>query len=328
MNIKRTILLVFILGIAALSYYLFRPLSNVPAPADFTCLDMAQGQFIHKDSLPAPSNIYGMGLTYRAHLLETSASFDPNAIPPIFKKAHHSITGKQSEVKLPSASEMTKSADRLEPGLGKLVDEQVEELSPLLDYEVELGFVLLEDISPEQLQAPGFAPKLGFFISNDLSARSLALLGEETDQRYEFWGISKSFPGFLPMSEEIWVPNEQHAHAIPCILLETLVNGEGRQSAKTQDMLYTPTEMLHFIQQKYPNTPLKAGDLVLTGTPGGVVIATPRVLVRMSNLLGMDRFAKLSLKLGAASDFLKEGDLVKVQGEGFEALETKITGKN
>jgi len=95
------------------------------------------------------------------------------------------------------------------------------DLSTLLDYEVELGFVLLEDIANGQLLADHFVPPLGYFIANNLSARNVALLGEGTDMRYEYWGVSKSFPGFLPMSDQIWMPNNPSSNSIPCVKIET-----------------------------------------------------------------------------------------------------------
>ena len=103
------------------------------------------------------------------------------------------------------------------------------------------------------------------------------------------------------------------------------MNGEVRQSQTTDDMIFTPLEMLRFIQQKYPKEPLQRGDLILTGTPGGVAIATPRALVRLSNLLGFDRYKKLSVKLGGdLSDFLKSGDVVEIRGEGFETVSNAL----
>lgn len=321
----RIVLLLLFLSLGGLTYYLFRPLSIIPAPAAFTCLDITDGTFIPKDSLPKPAVIYGMGLTYSQHLVETAAEYDPNALPPIFKKSVHSIALDQSKVKLPSAREMIEGAEQLEPGIDAKLKEEYEAFSPLLDYEVELGFVLLESVSAEDLKKDDFIPQLGYFISNDLSARSVALLGEGTNQRYEFWGVSKSFPNFTPMSNQIWIPNAPTANSIPCVRIETYVNGKVRQSQTTDNMIFTPLQMLRFIQQKYPNASLNAGDMVLTGTPGGVAIATPRVLVRLSNLLGMDRYRKLSLKLGGdISAFLKEGDLVEIRGEGFESVSVEV----
>lgn len=325
MSIVKVILIVVIICLAALIYYLLRPLSNIPEPASFTCLAIEEGDFIAKDSLPLPKTIYGMGLTYRKHLVETATEFDPDAIPPIFKKETRSLTMTNSRVKLPGRDELIAAAAGLETDLVDKLQADFVALDPMLDYEVELGFVLLESISEDDLQREGFIPQLGFFVANDLSARSLALLGEGTTKRYEFWGVSKSFSGFLPLTDKIWVPKNPSENSIPCIQLKTMVNGHVRQSQSTDNMIYTPLEFLQFIQEKYPNQPLLKGDMVLTGTPGGVAIATPKALVRMSNFLGFDRFKKLKIKLGGdLSSFLKAGDEVEVQGEGLGSVRVVI----
>ncbi len=318
-------LVIAVVLIAGLALYLFRPLSNAPSPAEFTCLDIADGNFIDIDSLPAPQHIYGMGLTYSQHLRETAAAFNLGAIPPIFHKKQHSLGGDGEEVALPSTEQLIQGAAELEEEVADQLRADFKDLSAMLDYEVELGLILLEDINATDLEKDDFVPALGYFISNDLSARSIALLGEGTSMRYEYWGISKSFPGFLPVSKQIWVPNNPTSNSIPCVKIETIVNGETRQSQTTDNMIYTPLEMLRFIQKKYPEAPLRRGDMILTGTPGGVAIATPRALVRLSNLLGFDRFKKLSIKQGGdQSGFLKAGDVVEVSGERLGKVRTTI----
>ena len=325
MRLTKMILTIILLVITGLAYYLFRPLSNIPAPANFTCLKIEDGTFIARDSLPLPQNIYGMGLTYRKHLVETAAEFDPTALPPIFKKKLNSLTSHGEKVQLPTQEALIAAAGALEEDVAAKLSADFNKLSPMLDYEVELGFVLLDNITADDLEADDFIPKLGFFIANDLSARSIGLLGEGTALRYEYWGISKSFPGFLPLSDQVWIPNHPTSNTIPCVSLETYVNGDVRQSQTTDNMIYTPLEMLRFIQQKYPNTPLQKGDMVLTGTPGGVAVATPRALVRLSNLLGFDRYKKLSIKLkGDLSGFLKAGDVVEVRGEGLGSVSNEM----
>ena len=204
--------------------------------------------------------------------------------------------------------------------------QQVAILPALLDYEVELGFVLLEDIPAKNLNNAQYAPPVGFFIANDFGARSLAVLGEGQANRYDYWGISKSFVGFTPISEKVWIPNEFNPNSIPCIMLETLVNGEVRQHQMTSDLIYTPLQMLQAIHRKYPNKLLQKGDMVLTGTPGGVAMSAPRWLVRLAGIIGLDRFKKLSSLTSEESiaKFLKNGNKVLVKGEGLGSVEVEI----
>ena len=51
------------------------------------------------------------------------------------------------------------------------------------------------------------------------------------------------------------------------LLLESRVNGEVRQSARTSDMLFDPYELVSFVSSVMTLVP---GDVVLTGTPGGI----------------------------------------------------------
>ncbi|NNF35512.1 MAG: fumarylacetoacetate hydrolase family protein [Saprospiraceae bacterium] len=328
---KKTIIFAsLILSILALTYYLFRPLSNIPPPAEFDCIEISEGSFISMDSLPLPQHIYGMGLTYRDHLVETASEYDPDILPPIFLKKLHTITEDGSDVKYPGRIDIIQAAAELEKEVAEKLEAEYEDLSPLLDYEVELGMVLLDSVLPGELEDEDFVPPLGFFIANDLSARSVLILGEGSPLRYDYWGAAKSFQGFLPLSESVWIPNDPKSNSIPCIIIETFVNGEKRQSENTDNMIYTPSEMLRFIHSKYPDHPIKKGDMILTGTAGGVAIATPRALVRLSHLLRFDRYQKLSAKLSSdQSRFLKPGDKVEIRGEGFYPVTVEITeGKN
>ncbi|MEO1436727.1 MAG: fumarylacetoacetate hydrolase family protein [Bacteroidota bacterium] len=326
MRILKIILTVLLLLMLGLAYYLFRPLSNIPDPAAFTCLKISDGQFVSLDSLSPIRNMYGMGLTYSNHMKESASSFDPDALPPIFRKKLSSLTAPNSTVKMPSSKELIAAAGELEGEVGEKVAKEFSEITAMLDYEVELGFILLEEIHPTDLETDDFVPPIGFFIANDLSSRSIALLGEGTNQRFDYWGISKSLPGFTPMSNQVWIPNNPTVNSIPCVKLETYVNGTQRQSEMTSNMIFTPKEMLRYILKKYPDAQLNPGDCILTGTPGGVAVATPKALVRMSNLLGMDRYKKLSIKLkGDQSAFMKVGDRVEVKAEGFDPVAVTIT---
>ncbi|NNE19306.1 MAG: hypothetical protein HKN10_12600 [Myxococcales bacterium] len=323
---KRTLLsviAVLLLSIAALGYFLLRPLSRVPVPADFQCYDLGQGAYVPLDP---PTQSFGIGLSYAGHIEETASSFDPDAAPPVFVKGPRSLARSGAEVPFPTPALLIESADAFELGLGDTLRSDFPDLAPLLDYEVEMGMVLLEDIDPSRLDDANFAPRLGFFIANDLSARSIGILGEGQPNRHAYWGLSKSFAGFMPVADKAWVPENPTPNGIPCVEIESLVNGEVRQHQSTADLIYTPVQMLRFIHAKYPEAPLSKGTIVLTGTPGGVAMSTPRWLVRLSNLVGLSRFRKLATKLGGdTSRFLGVGDEVTVRGQGLGKLSVTIT---
>ena len=186
--------LVTLAGLGLLLGYLFRPLAHKPVPAGFTCLDLEAGTF---GPLPALSGrVYGVGLSYAGHIEETASEFTPGAAPPLFIKAAGSIRIGGGEVAVPNSAQILAALDSLEPGLEAEIASRHERMPAMLDYEVELALVLLEDIEREALEQETFAPQLGFTVINDLSARSLILLGEGRRNRFEYWGLSKSFDGF------------------------------------------------------------------------------------------------------------------------------------
>jgi len=304
-----------VLPLIAFFLYLDRGLSDEIQPANFTCLTPEQGAFSH-DPIQY-KNIYGIGLAYAKHINETASSFDPSLDPPVFKKHSISLVKGDSKVAIPAHSKLLIAAEQLEPGIGALLQEKDISLLSLLDYEAELAFVLLEDISPKEINDPNFVPKIGFLVANDLSARSIAILGEDQKNRYDYWGASKSHPGFTPINNQLWVPNAHLANAIPCVTLQTHVNGELRQNENTKNLIYTPTDMLRFIHKKYPNTAMNKGDIILTGTPGGVIFNVPRWKARLAKLVMLDRFQKLAIsqKESSANKFLKAGNKVTVSAD-------------
>jgi len=304
--------------------YLDRGLSEEIRPAKFTCLTPEQGAFSHEAI--QYKNIYGIGLAYAKHINETASSFDPNLDPPVFKKHAISLVKGDSKVAIPAQNKLLITAEQLEPGIGQLLQKKDISLLSLLDYEAELAFVLLEDISPKDITDHAFVPKIGFVVANDLSARSIAILGEDQKNRYDYWGASKSHPGFTPINNQVWVPKAHLPNAIPCVTLQTHVNGELRQNENTQNLIYTPTDMLRFIHKKYPNTAMNKGDIILTGTPGGVIFNVPRWKARLAKLINLDRFEKLAIsqKESSANKFLKAGNNVTVSAGWLGAVSVAV----
>ncbi len=304
--------------------YLDRGLPQEIQSARFTCLEPNQGYFIQENL--QYKNIYGIGLAYAKHINETASDFDPETGPPVFRKLNTSLVKNNGIVTIPPHGELLRSLKHLEPGIDLILHDKEIRLLALLDHEAELAFVLLEDILAEDLEDSDFVPKIGFLATNDLSVRSIAILGEGQENRYDYWGVSKSFPGFTPLSDQVWVPYTHLPDAIPCVVLKTHVDGELRQNQNTNNLIYTPTDMLRFIQRKYHSTSLRKGDIVLTGTPGGVIFNVQRWKARLANLLGFDRFQKLTIsqKKSSAEKFLKAGNEVRVSAEWLGNVDVTI----
>jgi 2-keto-4-pentenoate hydratase/2-oxohepta-3-ene-1,7-dioic acid hydratase in catechol pathway len=318
-------ILTALLGIAAL--YLFLP-PRYPhlKPADFTPLSTgsADGRFMPL-ALGSDTTIYGMGLTYSTHIKETASPFNPKIPPVIFLKELSSLSTSDKPVKIPEQKDLTAKAEALELGLGKALEQKYSSLPSFVDYEVELAFVLLSDIDWKRMDDPTYMPDLGYFIANDISARTLAVLGEGKPNKTDYWGASKSFAGFLPVGKQMWVPNHQHANSLLVITLTTTVNGQVRQQQLTSDLIYTPKQMLVFVAQKYPNHLPGKGDIVLTGTPGGVAMQVPYWKARLGNLLSLDALTKLSFVIRSNrtnENFIKPGDTVTVSGGILGSIQT------
>lgn len=319
--------LLILISLISSGCYLFTPLSRLPSPANFYCLGIEKKEGELSPLELQPKHIYGIGLTYATHLRETGTEFDPDKPPPVFKKELVSLNRSGAPVNVPTRQDLLSCAERIEPGLGKRIDKKFKQLPPFLDYEGELAFVLLEDVNWQEIDAPDYVPKLGYFLANDISARTIAILGEGKANRYDYWGVSKSFPGFLPTGTKMWVPNIRKPKSILCTVIKTEVNNKVRQSQSTSDMMYTPREMLLFISKRYPDALPQKGDVVLTGTPGGVAMQVPAWKVWLANLLNLDRFARLRSLIDSNKNnkkFLKPGDVVKVSGGILGEIETQL----
>jgi 2-keto-4-pentenoate hydratase/2-oxohepta-3-ene-1,7-dioic acid hydratase in catechol pathway len=316
-------IIIVVLIISGVFWYLFQPLTEHPQPATFVTLGVNDGSF---QSFPKTiGNIYGIGLSYAKHIEETAHEFDRTFGPVVFEKKIRSLKIQGGVTPVPGMSDLFAAVDEIEPGLHQLLQDKFSDFPALLDYEGELGFILLEDIDQNKLKENGFIPKLGFFIINDISSRSVIALGEGSENRYDYWGIAKSFTGFLPVSEKIWVPNKQIADAIPGIIIETTLNDELRQHHYTSDMIYTPMVMLRAIKNKYLTRSLKKGDIVIMGTAGGTAFEVPRWKVRLAKILHMSRFLKLKIIFkNDQSRFMKAGDTVVVSGEWLGAVKTDL----
>src|SRR5699024_450781 len=103
----------------------------------------------------------------------------------------------------------------------------------------------------------------GYVTANDLSARDLQFLTPQ-------WLLGKCCDDFSPVGPYLVTKDEV---ADPDDLkLKTIVNGVERQNSSTSDMIFSCKDIISYIS-KYMT--LSPGDLILTGTPEGVVLGDP-----------------------------------------------------
>ncbi len=142
----------------------------------------------------------------------------------------------------------------------------------LLDYEIELGLVIgAATRGPRHVEAAQLAELVvGLVVANDVSARDVQV---PDGQFYK----GKSYPTFCPLGPYLYVPEPAELARWPELQLTLRVNGEVRQDARAGEMIHRPAETLREVTGIED---LEPGDVILTGTPGGVALSPPRKPLR------------------------------------------------
>jgi 2-keto-4-pentenoate hydratase/2-oxohepta-3-ene-1,7-dioic acid hydratase in catechol pathway len=225
--------------------------------------------------------IYAQGLNYQAHAAE--AQHDKRRSNLIFAKASSSLTGPFGDIERPGEVQ-------------------------LLDYEVEFGLVLRRNLGAGDRVAEADLGEAvaGIVLCNDVSARD-TMFGTTFLQ----WFRGKSYRTFCPAGPVLWLLDRAEvAEAVKHLEIKLWVNGELRQQAVSEQLIWKPAETLDYIAASID---LRCGDLLLTGTPGGVTApATPRMVeILQQNLLADDvRRDALRVEMTKGRPFLEPGDMV------------------
>jgi 2-keto-4-pentenoate hydratase/2-oxohepta-3-ene-1,7-dioic acid hydratase in catechol pathway len=156
------------------------------------------------------------------------------------------------------------------------------------DYEAELVIVIgkeVHDIKKKEARDAIF----GYTCGNDLSARDAQFVSGQ-------WLIGKNMDGFAPIGPYL-VTADEFDPASAEIRCE--VNGQVMQRANTSDMIFSCEKIVSYVSRYMT---LKPGDLIFTGTPGGVMLGKPE----------------------AEQKWLVPGDTVAVEIEGIGRLENTL----
>lgn len=145
-------------------------------------------------------------------------------------------------------------------------------LTERFDYEGELGVVIGE--GGRYLPAEkAMAAVAGFVVLNDASARDWQRAGTQ-------WTPGKNFDGSLPIGPELVTPDEVDIFDVE---LTTRLNGQLMQAARTSQMIVDIPRTIEFFSSF---TTLRPGDVIATGTPGGVGFArTPPVWLQAGDVI-------------------------------------------
>jgi 2-keto-4-pentenoate hydratase/2-oxohepta-3-ene-1,7-dioic acid hydratase in catechol pathway len=191
----------------------------------------------------APSKIVCVGRNYAAHAREHGS--DVPTEPLIFFKPPSALAGPGSAVILPPESHH-------------------------VDHESELAVVIgrtCRKVSRDDALDYVF----GYTCANDVSARDIQWKDGQ-------WARAKGFDTFCPVGPWIETDLDPGAVRVRC-----LVNGQTRQDASTEDMVFSVPVLVSFISHMMT---LVAGDLILTGTPEGVgpMVSGDEVVVEVSGV--------------------------------------------
>ncbi|MCJ7778759.1 MAG: fumarylacetoacetate hydrolase family protein [Sedimentisphaerales bacterium] len=147
--------------------------------------------------------------------------------------------------------------------------------SEQIDYELELAVVIggkAKYVSPKN----ALEYVAGYAIVNDVSARSVTFVKNRAkrpwDEFYD-WLNGKWADGFLPMGPYLLTRDE--VEEPQNLQMQLKVNGEIRQKANTSQMIYPVSDIVSFLSHLMT---LEPGDVIATGTPSGVAMATGRFL--------------------------------------------------
>ncbi|HEX2594387.1 MAG TPA: fumarylacetoacetate hydrolase family protein [Rhizomicrobium sp.] len=183
--------------------------------------------------IPRPGKIMAIGLNYADHVKETGR--EPPKQQIWFGKMQSAVNGPYDPIQLPKSSNM-------------------------VDWEAELVFVVGKQ-GKYISKADAASHVFGYCCGNDISVRDWQNMTPQ-------WILGKSFDTHAPFGPWIVTADEipdPHALGIRCF-----VNGERRQNSNTSNLIFNIYDQIALLSQAMTLYP---GDVIFTGTPGGVGMA-------------------------------------------------------
>jgi 2-keto-4-pentenoate hydratase/2-oxohepta-3-ene-1,7-dioic acid hydratase in catechol pathway len=181
-----------------------------------------------------PAQIVIVGLNYRSHVEEIGQLVPDGLIFFVSDRVGAAAAGPESPIVLPA------------------------EAPAQVDYEGEVAVVIgreASDVDP----ALAWTFIAGVTAANDVSARDVQRAGLANKD----YTTAKTFPSFKPLGPGLITGDEAHG----TLSIMTTVNGEVRQDADTDDLIFAIPEILATVSK---TVVLRPGDVILTGSPAGV----------------------------------------------------------
>lgn len=207
-----------------------------------------------------PKKIICVGHNYREHILEMGRELPSN--PVVFAKFANTIIGPEDNIPHYPISDQ-------------------------LDYEAEFTFVVgkrAKNVSEDD----ALDYVAGYTICNDVTYRDI-------QRRTLQWLQGKSVDGSAPMGP--WLVTSDELTNPLGLDITLYVNGEQRQHSNTENLVFSVQKLVEFLSNLMT---LEPGDVVMTGTPGGVGVA-------------MD-----------PQGFIQHGDVVRIEVDKIGVLENKV----
>ncbi|MCM3729132.1 fumarylacetoacetate hydrolase family protein [Neobacillus cucumis] len=228
-----------------------------------------------------PARIVCQGANYSSHRAESGLEANKPPFNLIFSKADSSLCGAYTEIIRPAHVQ-------------------------LLDYEIELGLIIGSEITgPVEVTEETLHQFVaGLVIFNDVSARDVQLTQGQ-------WLRGKSYRTFGPTGPYFYLLDQEEMPSIHDLEIKLWVNDELRQSANTNQLLFKPAETIIELSEIMD---LSKGDLIVTGTTGGVAMnLSKEEMSKVSNLTTpyeekVKVMLESQLKLG---NYLKDGDVIR-----------------
>ncbi len=207
-----------------------------------------------------PLKLIGIGLNYKDHAAEVKLP-EPKQ-PLIFGMYSNAIAAHEQPIVIPP---MTRQ----------------------VDYEAELGVVIGRKARHVAVE-DALHYVAGYSCINDVSARDLQFSDGQ-------WLRAKSFDTFAPIGPYLVTRNE--LGSADGLSIQMRLNGTAMQKSNTGNMIFKVPELVSYLSQIMT---LEAGDIIATGTPGGVgFVRNPQV-------------------------FMQPGDIAEIEIEGIGVLRNPV----
>lgn len=182
--------------------------------------------------VPAPGKILCVGLNYRTHILEMGRDLPEH--PTLFAKYAEALIGPTDAIALAPESDA-------------------------VDWEAELALVIGRTVRRAGAEEAG-AAIAGFSVLNDVTMR-------DWQYRSPQWLQGKTFEATTPFGPVLVTPDELEGGTRPALAITAAVDGETVQESTTADLVFDPVALVQYASTILT---LRPGDVIATGTPGGV----------------------------------------------------------